>query len=169
MIRDKFRYFWIAAVFTLLTGINCAPAQEILAEKQISLSLAQEAAQAAVEQCRANGFHVSAAVVDKAGNLKALLRDDGAGPLSIDSARKKAFTSSLFRSSTSALVARTASDPASINLKDISDGLLFLAGGLPISSGGEVVAGIGVGGAPRGSLDEACAQAGLDRVAAGIQ
>jgi uncharacterized protein GlcG (DUF336 family) len=168
MVIRKFRYLCITAVFIALIGINCAQAQELLTEKQIPLALAQEAAQAAVDQCRADGFLVTAAVVDPAGNLKALLREDGAGPLSVDSARKKAFTSALFRSSTSALVTRSASDPASVNLKDISDGLLFLAGGLPIASGGQVIAGIGVGGAPRGSLDEVCAQAGVDKVAADL-
>ena len=35
-----------------------------------------------------------------------------------------------------------------------------------MESGGEVVGGIGVGGAPGGHLDAACAQAGLDSIGA---
>ena len=43
------------------------------------------------------------------------------------------------------------------------DGIILLAGGLPIKSGAETIGGVGVGGAPAGSLDEQCAQAGLDK------
>ncbi len=141
-----------------------SPGQEILTERQISLSLAQEAAVAAVEQCRADGFQVSAAVVDRAGNLKALLRDDGTSPHTVESSRRKAFTASLFRSSTADLAARTARDPAAANLEDITDGLLFLGGGLPIRAGEDVIGGIGVGGAPRAEADQVCAQAGLETI-----
>jgi uncharacterized protein GlcG (DUF336 family) len=47
--------------------------------------------------------------------------------------------------------------------------ILILGGGLPIEIGGEVVGGIGVGGAPGGHLDAACAQAGLDSIGATIK
>ncbi|HBP87923.1 MAG TPA: hypothetical protein DD706_09525, partial [Nitrospiraceae bacterium] len=43
----------------------------------------------------------------------------------------------------------------------------LLGGGLPIEIGGEIVGGIGVGGAPGGHLDAACAQAGLETIGAG--
>ncbi|MGA9008185.1 MAG: heme-binding protein, partial [Xanthobacteraceae bacterium] len=33
-----------------------------------------------------------------------------------------------------------------------------------IKAGGEAIAAIGVGGAPGGDLDEACAKAGLDKI-----
>ncbi|NNE80684.1 MAG: hypothetical protein HKN18_10485 [Silicimonas sp.] len=39
-------------------------------------------------------------------------------------------------------------------------------GGLPNRTGGALVRGIGVGGAPGGHLDEACARAGLDAIRA---
>lgn len=167
-MKIRFYSIWIPTLLAMLLVTGSARAQDVLTESQVSLALAQEAARAAVEQCRADGFQVTAAVVDRAGNLKALIRDDGAGPLSVDSARRKAFTSSLFRSSTSALVARAA-DPAAANLQNITDGLLFLGGGLPITVGGEVVGGIGVGGAPSGAQDEACAQAALSGIAAAPQ
>ncbi len=42
-------------------------------------------------------------------------------------------------------------------------GFLLLAGGLPVKEGDEEVIGaIGIGGAPGGHLDEACAQAAID-------
>ena len=41
-------------------------------------------------------------------------------------------------------------------------GFLLLAGGLPVKEGDEVIGAIGIGGAPGGHLDEACAQAAID-------
>ena len=40
-----------------------------------------EAAQGALTRCRANGYQVGVAVVDRAGILQVLLRDRFAGPL----------------------------------------------------------------------------------------
>jgi uncharacterized protein GlcG (DUF336 family) len=51
-------------------------------------------------------------------------------------------------------------------LRDMNPEILILGGGLPIEIGGEVVGGIGVGGAPGAHLDDACAQAGLDAIGA---
>jgi len=44
--------------------------------------------------------------------------------------------------------------------------MVIQGGGLPIRIGGALVGGIGVGGAPGGHLDEACARAGLDVIGA---
>jgi uncharacterized protein GlcG (DUF336 family) len=161
------RRYWILSLSALFIAISfsaLAYAQGFVTERQISLSQAQAAAHAAVEQCRVDGFRVSAAVVDRAGNLKALLRDDETGPLTLDSARRKAFTAASFRTSTTELAARVATDPGAANLEDISEDVLILGGGLPIMAGDEVVGGIGVGGAPGGDKDEACAQAGLQSI-----
>jgi len=51
-------------------------------------------------------------------------------------------------------------------LRDMNGEILILGGGLPIEIGGEVVGGIGVGGAPGAHLDDACAQDGLDAIGA---
>jgi len=49
-------------------------------------------------------------------------------------------------------------------LREMNPEILILGGGLPIDIGGDVVGGIGVGGAPGAHLDDACAQAGLDAI-----
>ena len=54
--------------------------------------LAFEAAQAAVDSCARQGFHVTATVVDDHGLNVALLRGDGATPHTLDSSRGKAYT-----------------------------------------------------------------------------
>jgi uncharacterized protein GlcG (DUF336 family) len=54
-------------------------------------------------------------------------------------------------------------------LRDMNDKILILGGGLPVEIGGEIVGGIGVGGAPGGHLDAACAQAGLESIGATVK
>jgi hypothetical protein len=44
------------------------------------------------------------------------------------------------------------------------DGFLVLAGGVPVKLGKETIGAIGVGGAPGGHLDEACANAAIAKV-----
>jgi uncharacterized protein GlcG (DUF336 family) len=57
-------------------------------------------------------------------------------------------------------------NPALQGLRDMDRNILILGGGLPIEINGEMVGGIGVGGAPGAHLDDACAQAGLDAIGA---
>jgi uncharacterized protein GlcG (DUF336 family) len=57
-------------------------------------------------------------------------------------------------------------NPSLQGLRDMDRNILMLGGGLPIEINGEIVGGIGVGGAPGAHLDDACAQAGLDAIGA---
>ncbi len=132
----------------------------------LPLSLAIKAANASLKKCAGDGYLVSVAVVDRAGVLKVLLRADGAGPHTPDSSRKKAYTSASLRRATSVFAALIAKQPAVQGLRDMNENILMLGGGLPITMDAEVVGGIGVGGAPGGQLDEACAQAGLNSIGA---
>lgn len=148
----------------LLTGGVLAA--ELPREAVLPLSLATKAASAAGEQCTKDGYRVSVAVVDRAGVVRALLREDGAGPHTVDSSRKKAYTSASLKRPTAELGELIAKMPAVQGLRDMNENILLLGGGLPIEIGGEVVGGIGVGGAPGGHLDAACAQAGLESIGA---
>jgi len=160
---EGFVFLTVLSGFVLhLSAVNVS-AQNVLQERQISLGLAQDAATAAVERCRKDGFRVAVTVVDRAGQIKTLMRDDGAGPHTTDTSRRKAYTALTLRSSTAELAQRAATNPGAANLKDITD-VIFLAGGLPIRSGTEVIGAIGVGGAPGGDKDEACAQTGIDKI-----
>jgi uncharacterized protein GlcG (DUF336 family) len=160
--------YYVSGIFlgTLLTvspSVSAA-AQGVLTERQISLSLASEAAEAAVKQCRSDGFRITATIVDRSGQIKAVLRDDGTGSHTLDTSLRKAFTSASFRISSAEFTKRVDTNPAAANLKEIK-GVIALAGGLPIRSGDEVIGAIGVGGAPGGDKDEACAQAGINKIA----
>ncbi|HEX7127630.1 MAG TPA: heme-binding protein, partial [Thermodesulfobacteriota bacterium] len=132
-------------------------------ERVLPMALAQEAAAAAVAACSKEGYRVSAAVTDRAGNLRVLLRGDGAGPHTIDSASRKAYTAASLRESTSRYAEIAAGGPGAAGLRDI-DRLLLLGGGLPIEADGDVIGAIGVAGAPGADRDEACARAGIDRI-----
>ena len=95
-----------------------------------------------------------------------MVRSDGAGPHTVESSRKKAYTAASLRRPTSELAELITKVPALQALREMNDNILILGGGLPIEIGGEVVGGIGVGGAPGAHLDDACAQAGLDAIGA---
>lgn len=148
---------------------HCNPGLSIaglMVSTALPVSLAATAAKAAVDQCAKDGYRVSAAVVDRAGVLKAFLMADGAGPHTVESSEKKTYTAASMRGPTGNVAELIAKTPALQGLQNMNDRILFLAGGLPIEIAAEVVGGIGVGGAPRGHLDAACAQAGRENIGA---
>lgn len=122
----------------------------------LTVDAATEAARAALKAAKKEGQRITVAVVDRNGNTILIMRGDGAGPQSYESAEKKAFTAVSWNAPTSELEGRLENAP---NLKDIP-GTLFLGGGVPVTSGKAPIAGIGVAGAPSGALDEKYAQAG---------
>ncbi|MDX2506031.1 MAG: heme-binding protein [Gammaproteobacteria bacterium] len=130
----------------------------------LPLELALAAAVKAESVCANQGLRVSVAVVDRGGLVKAHIRGDGSGPHTLESARKKAYTSASLGRPTSVLVDVVVNNPVTEGLRDMNDSILILGGGLPIVVNDELIAGIGVGGAPSGDLDEACAQSGIDKI-----
>jgi uncharacterized protein GlcG (DUF336 family) len=160
------RLFVVLSVFVLTLGWPPIPvtAQGLPVEKILPLPLATEAALAALSSCEKQGYRVSVAVVDRSGLVRSLIRADWAGPHTLDSSRRKAYTAASLGRSTAELAGIVAGNPANEGLRDMNEDILILAGGLPIRAGDEVVGGIGVGGAPGGEKDAACAQAGLDKI-----
>ena len=150
----------VGATFAALSWVR---AQDVASEKQISLVLAQETAAAAIERCRKEGYRVAVTVVDRAGQVKATLRDDGAGPHTADTSRRKAYTALTLRAVTSEVVKRIAANPEAAGLKEVTD-VLILGGGIPIRAGTEIIGAVGVSGAPGGDKDEVCGQAGIDKI-----
>lgn len=153
-----------ATVAVVLLTAAAARADELLRQTVLPATLAAEAVAAAVEACSRENQHVSAAVVDQGGNLRALLRGDGAGPHTVDSSARKAYTASTLRASTLELARRVADHPELADLRRMNERILLLGGGLPIKAGEEVIGGIGVGGTPSEEMDERCARAGLERI-----
>jgi uncharacterized protein GlcG (DUF336 family) len=153
----------------LSAALSFAPqalADELPKESVLPLVMANKALQAAIEACRKDGYRVSASIVDRGGVLRAMGRADGAGSHTVESSRKKAYTTASLRRPTTELAEMVAKVPTLEALRDMNPEILILGGGLPIEINGEVVGGIGVGGAPGAHLDDACAQAGLDAIGA---
>jgi uncharacterized protein GlcG (DUF336 family) len=106
---------------------------------------------------------VTATLVDADGVQQAMLRGNGAGASTLNSAYSKAYTSANFKTDTTAVVERSKTARLLANLFKLPH-LLLLSGGIVIKVGDEVVGAIGAAGAPGGDLDDACARAGLDEI-----
>jgi uncharacterized protein GlcG (DUF336 family) len=128
--------------------------------RSLDVELAQQAATAALQNCRTQGYQVAVAVVDRSGQLLAFARDPLAGPHTIEVSQRKAFTAATYQAATSGMMGRD-------ELRG-SPGVLLLGGGLPIRIGGHFYGAVAVSGAPAikvsGDADEACAQAGIDTI-----
>jgi len=109
----------------LALGANAAGAAALSDQKVLPLSLATEAAQAAVAACRQKGFHISVAVTDQDGLVRALLRDDAAGPHTLDSSVKKAYTAASLGVSTGVLTKILVEHQDATGLRDMNDKILI--------------------------------------------
>ncbi|MGR5360511.1 GlcG/HbpS family heme-binding protein [Vibrio mediterranei] len=144
--------------FSLSFNAAAADKAQTISVNQISSKSAFALAQEAVNQCEADGYKVSATVVDLSGNVIAQLRSDGAGIHTLDSSRKKAFTVASMKQPSGNLMKLIADKPIMQPLQNMDDNLLFLAGGIPVQLDNVIIGAIGVGGAPGGHLDVVCAE-----------
>jgi uncharacterized protein GlcG (DUF336 family) len=102
-------------------------------------------------------------VVDRAGQVLVILRDEQATAQTAEMARRKAYTARMFRITTNEFQKRTLGDPTREAQRDIAD-VLALGGGVPIQVGNDTVGGVGSSGSSQEG-DEACAKAGIAKVA----
>ncbi|HKF67505.1 MAG TPA: heme-binding protein [Vicinamibacterales bacterium] len=142
---------------------SAAAAQSIVMQKTLSLGLAKTIAEATLAECKAKGFNTSAVVVDRGGQVLVMLRDEAATAQTAEMARRKAFTARMFRMSTLEFQTRT-QDPKYAAQRDVAD-ILALGGGVPIMIGNDVIGGVGSSGSSQ-PQDDACAKAGVEKVAA---
>jgi uncharacterized protein GlcG (DUF336 family) len=159
----------LSATFARLAGIGLAcalvvPASaQLLARKDLSSGMAMTIAQTASETCQKQGYRVSVHVVGRLGEVLVALRGDNAPPHTMENSQRKAYTARTFRVPSGEFAKRiaTTTNPPQIQLT----GVVAAQGALPIMVGEEVIGAVGVSGAPGGDKDEACAKAGIDKVA----
>ena len=160
----------LVGMMTMAGALALAPAagfsQGVVSQKNLSLALAKQIAEAVIAECKGKGFATSAAVVDRAGQLMVLLRDEGATAQTVEMARRKAYTARMFRVSTLEFQKRT-TEPGFAAQRDVSE-ILALGGGVPIQIGTEVIGGVGSSGASQDG-DDACAKAGVAKVSAQLK
>ncbi|AOT42817.1 heme-binding protein [Enterobacter ludwigii] len=146
----------------LVAGSVSLTAQaDALNQKNLSLAQANALATSAIQACVAKNYQVTVTVVDRAGVVKAVQRTDNAGPHTVKASEMKAYTALSAKNASGKVMDAAQSNAGAQNMRDIP-GFLLLAGGLPVKEGDEVIGAIGIGGAPGGHLDEACAQAAID-------
>jgi uncharacterized protein GlcG (DUF336 family) len=137
-------------------------AQSLVTQKTLPLALAKTIAEATLAECKAKGFSTSAVVVDRAGQILVMLRDENATAQTAEMARRKAYTARMFRMTTLEFQKRT-EDPKYTAQRDIAD-ILALGGGVPINVGNETIGGVASSGSSQ-EQDDACAKAGVAKVA----
>ena len=149
------------AVAAVLSGSMAA--QGIVMQRNLSLGMAKTIADAAQAECKAKGFNTSVAVVDRAGQVLVIMRDEQATAQTAEMARRKAYTARMFRISTLEFQKRTEEDPGREAQRDLAD-ILALSGGVPIQIGNDTIGAVGSAGSNL-EMDDACSKAGVAKVA----
>ncbi len=156
----KLPKFLLPIVLLMMAGPVAADGHALFTTQSLTPEAAMKAATAALEKCRADGYQVAVAVVDRMGNMQVMVRDRFAGAHTPDTARRKAWTATSFRTNTTDLLDMTAPGQPQSGVRQIT-GALMLGGGVMIEAAGSMVGAIGVSGAPGGELDDICAEAGI--------
>jgi uncharacterized protein GlcG (DUF336 family) len=163
MSKTALRVAGISLATAFACGVAGSANAQLVAHRDISTAMALTMAETAIATCKTNGYAVSANVVGRNGEVIVAMRGDNTGPHTLENSMKKAYT---------ARAQRRSSGDFGDSLKDnFTAGALHLTnivtarGALPIKVGEDTIGAIGVSGAPGGDKDEACAKAGIDKVA----
>jgi uncharacterized protein GlcG (DUF336 family) len=144
-------------------------AQKLLTQyPTLTTHAALAAAQAALARCDKDGYTVAVAVVDRAGQPLALLRNNLAGWHTSQTAINKASTAVSFRTDTTELAAATQPPRAASGVRQLAN-VVAIGGGMMIRAKGSLVGALGVSGAPTGEADDACAKAGIGAIADALE
>lgn len=123
-----------------------------------SLAASIQAAERAVKSCGTAGYRVGVAVIDSAGEARAMLTADGSDGSHVFVAMRKALTALAFETPSSQAAEAVQKDHAL--LSKVKPNMFVMAGAVPIVKKGVTIGAIGVsgaGGMPFGHQDEACA------------
>ncbi len=162
------RHAFIALALCLAVPATAQEQSATFQIKALTPETALAAAQAALASCRAKGYQVGVAVVDRSGLTQVFLRDRFAGAHTLDVATNKAWTAASFRTSTLELAAESQPGRPMSGIRS-TPRMLAVGGGVVIEGGGSIYGAIGVSGAPGGEADDACAKAGIKAIADKIE
>jgi uncharacterized protein GlcG (DUF336 family) len=136
---------------------------QVQMQRDITWKLGLEIAQGAIEACAQRDVPISVAVVDRAGRVRIFIASDNPTPHSLELARRKAYTARTFRRPSSEWVASSEPGKDAAGQRMLAD-VIPLGGGYPINVGNDTIGAVGVSGNSQ-TGDEACAKAGVDKVA----
>lgn len=159
----------LAAIFAfrvsgmpIAVAMLAAPASaQLVGHKDLSQPMALAIAQGALEDCKAKGYPVSVVVVDRDGDTIVMLRGDGAGPHTVENARRKAYTALTFKMTSEEFAKLLETNPVRRQQATLP-GVIGIPGGVPIKIGNNTIAGVGLSGSP--GVDEPCVRAGIAKV-----
>ena len=137
------------ATLALACGLAAGANAQLVTTKHLTLPIAATIATTAMETCKAQGYNVSVHIIGNMGEVLVALRGDNTGPHTMEKHQRGLLQGEL------------APNAGALRL-----GMMIPArGALPMKAGEDVVGAVGVSGAPGGDKDEACAKAGIDKVA----
>src|SRR5215469_8686396 len=153
--------------FALLVTATAPVGAQLVTHKDLSVTTAVTIAQTAIQTCKTQGYNVSAHVIGRSGEVLVAMRGDDTGPHTLENSFKKAWTARAQRAPSVAFANAVKMNPTvgAIHLAN----MVPAQGGLPIMVGDDVIGAVGVSGAPGGDKDEACAKAGLNKVASDLR
>jgi len=159
-----FKKLLLTASILIITGSKVfADSKTFVTYKSLTVETALELAKATLEACRKRDFQIAVAVVDRGGNTQVILRDRFAGPHTGETARRKASTAVSFRTDTLELNKLSEAGQVASGIRSLP-GVAAIGGGVMIQAAGSLVGGIGVSGAPGGTIDDECAKKGLEKI-----
>jgi uncharacterized protein GlcG (DUF336 family) len=155
------------------TGAMAATSNLITTQK-LPWQTAEKLASEAVQICAAQGYSVTAAVVDPSGHEQVVIKGDTVPLQSLSVSYRKAYTAFSYgqafnKDSTSELIAAKLDGPANGALNTVPE-VLFIPGGVTLRTANrQVIGGLGVSGAPGGDKDEACAMQAVKKLQPSFQ
>jgi uncharacterized protein GlcG (DUF336 family) len=143
---------------------------------ELPLAVAIEWAQTALAACRSLGYPVTATYMNSRGEIKVVLRADGARGSTAETGRRKAYTVTVTGMSSADYgtsvgyppdkpTPRLPGKPVGVPPGATDENLTVVEGGLPVkNAAGKIIGAVSVSGS-LGRKDHVCAQAGLDKIA----
>lgn len=160
---------FVVVVYALAVAAGLQTAQTpaappAAAAKPFPLTLALEAAQAALASCQAASAAAVVEVMDTAFNPKVILAADGTRPNLVEFARRKAYT--VIKTGMSSADFGKSVGPQGRGAGPINGdaNLITFGGALPILMNNDLVAALSVSGPTGPVADEACAKAGISAI-----
>jgi len=148
----------IKPLFVMLSFYAATSAADLPSKKYLNLAAIKTMVAAAEAEAKKQNVEVTICIVDDTGLLLFLQKADGAAPITIEFAQKKARHAAFYKS------------PSKNGADEVKKGNLDVLafpnyfpnqGGLPIQVDGQTIGGIAASGA-KSEIDEAIAQAALD-------
>ncbi len=152
----------LATTAALALASSSASAQ-VISHRDVGSHMALAMVAAAVAKCEQNGGGLTVAVVDRQGQLRALLVADNASPHHVELAERKAYTALTSRRTSAEWAKSTEPGSRTAGQRSMAK-VVPLSGGVPIKVGEETIGAVGVSGSTT-AQDEICASSGLAAVA----